>query len=194
MWRLIAVVLTSSFLCVACGGDDAERPADGARPTPTAEGFAELPPPGPCPKGTAFVRARDVIGPAPAGFKVVAGDRRRLAAIAADFEKASGDAWRGYDAKVLARRNAANGTAVMVVNSHEATGSREDFLKGVKAAQEAAGTPAEPIQVAGGEASMQRTPDGAYLAAAPAGTCAVMFLMADTKTLVRRAASLLPAR
>lgn len=179
MWRTAAIVLTAPFWGVACGGDT--TPAD---PGPA----------GACPKGTDFVRARDVIGPTPAGFEVLAGDRQALGSIAAQFRRAYGATWRGYDAKVLARRNAVNGTAVIVINSHEKTGGGDDFLQGARAAESAAGAEGEPIRVGGKEGRMQRTRDGAFAALAPAGTCAVVMLIADTEELVRSAATELPPR
>jgi hypothetical protein len=170
------MVVAAAFSGLACGGDEGERAAD---PTPGE----------PCPEGTELVRARDVIGPTPKGYQVVPGDRKALGAIANQLEAGFGERWRGYDARVIARRNAVNGTAVIIVNVNEQTESSEEFLRGVKAAEEDNDARGEDIRVGDHDGRLQRAPDGAYLAIAPAGTCALVMLVADDEALVRDAAA-----
>ena len=180
--RRIATIAVTALLVVGCGGGNAGRAKSSAAPTP-----------GPaCPEGTEFVRARDVIGPTPAGFEVVPGARGRLEAAADVLRRGLGERWRGYDAKVLARPRAANGTAVVVINSHERGG--DDFMRGFLAAERDAGKQGEPIQVAGEEGRLHRAADGAYIAIAPAGECALVLLVATQEQLVRRTASVIGPR
>ena len=149
---------------------------------------------GPCPEGTALVRARDVIGPTPAGFEVLPGDKQRLASVAAQFREGFGDKWRGYDAKVLVRRDAANGAAVVVVNLHEKVGSDEEYRESAMAAERASGAEGRPIQIAGREGRLRTAPDGAFVATAPAGTCALVAVMADTGKLLLDAVEVMRPR
>ena len=151
-------------------------------------------PAGPCPEGTEFLRARDVIGQAPPGYAIVSGDRQALDGFVAQFRKPLGARWRGYDAKVLARRGADNGTAVIVINTHERSGGSDDILRGAEASKRDRGTDYERLRVGGEVGPLSQAPDGAYIAAASAGTCSLVVLVADTEKLVRTAAALLPAR
>lgn len=95
---------------------------------------------------------------------------------------------------MLGRRGADNGTAVMVVNTHERSGGSDDVLSGAEAVKRDRGTDYERIRVGGRVGPLSQAPDGAFVAIAPAGTCSQVFLVADTKKLVRTAAALLPAR
>jgi hypothetical protein len=175
--RRIAIVVAVALSGLACGGDGAERSATNpAAPTP-------------CPEGTEPVRARDIIGRAPTGYQVVPGDRKAIKAFADQFRQEFGERWRGYDAKVLARRDAVNGTAVVVLNADEETRG-SDFLRGAKAAEQASGAKGEDIRVGDEKGRLQQATDGAYIAMAPAGPCAFVLLVADSEALVRRTAAL----
>jgi hypothetical protein len=153
--------------------------------------MADPTPAGPCPEGTEPVRARDVIGPTPSGYQVVRGDRAALDAIAQQLEAGFGERWRGYDARVIARGNAANGTAVIVVNVNEQTRDPEDFLQGVRAAEQDNDTRGEDIRIGDLDGRVVRARDGASVAIAPAGACALVMLIADTEALLRDAAGVL---
>ena len=119
----------------------------------------DAPTPGPpCPEGTELVRARDVIGPTPGG----------------------------HDARVLARRGATRGTAVLVINAREAG---DDTLRGIMAAERDAGRPGEPIEISGEPGRLNRSADGGYVAFAAAGECALVMLLADEERTLRGAAS-----
>jgi hypothetical protein len=181
MWRIVAIVLTVPFWGVACGG---------VVPVPKKLPASN----GPCPKGTDFVYALDVIGPTPPGFEVMPGDKEALKTFVDQFRVGFGKMWRGYDAKVLVRRNKLNGTAVIVINAHEKTGGPDGFLAGAMAAEREKGVAGDPIDVAGQGGRMQRTQDGAFIAVAPAGTCSVVVLVADTEKRLRSGASALPPR
>jgi hypothetical protein len=105
-----------------------------------------------------------------------------------------GDSWRGYDAKVLVRKGELDGAAVIVINSDDKTISREaDLARGFETGAEKRGVTAEKIAIGGHEGRMVPTTDGAYLAMAPAGLCAVVVLVADTEPLLRQTASVIPA-
>lgn len=173
------MVVAAAFSGLACGGGDEARRTAG--PTPG----------GPCPEGTEAVRARDVIGPTPSGYQVVPGDRAALDSIAEQLEAGFGERWRGHDARVIARRGAANGAAVIVVNVNEQTRDPDDFLQGVRAAEEDNDTRGEDISVGDRDGRLVRAQDGAYVAIAPAGTCALVMLIADTEAILRDAAGVL---
>jgi hypothetical protein len=146
-----------------------------------------------CPSGQDIVKANDVIGPPPAGYEVVRGDKQRLKQIADQFKATVGDSWRGYDARVLVRRKRLNGTAVIVLNSDDRTTGNDELIKGAERGAEQAGQTAERLDIAGQEGRMVRAPDGAYIAMAPAARCAVVVLIADTAPRVRDAAATIPA-
>jgi hypothetical protein len=177
MWRFAAIAI-AAVLAAGCGGGG-ERPASSA-PTPG----------GPCPEGTPFVRAADLIGPSPAGHEVLPADREALATFVGRLREGLGDRWRGYDAKVMARPGAAFGTVVLVVNSHE----RGDASGGgIVAAERDAGRQGEPIDIAGRPGRLNVAADGAHVAVAPAGDCALAMLVADEERMLRRAASAMGA-
>lgn len=193
MWPRLAVVASAGLLLSACGGDEGKGSDDraGARATASA---AVATPAGPCPEGTDPVRARDVIGEAPQGYEILSGDQKAIATFVKQFRRPFGAAWRGYDAKVLARRGTDNGTAVIVINSNERSGGSDDVLAGAEAAKRDRGTDYERIRIGGEEGPLSEAPDGAFIAVAPTGTCALVVLVADSEKLVRTVASLLPPR
>jgi hypothetical protein len=179
MWRFAGIVLV---LCAAgCGGSGAGTAANSADPGPG----------GPCPEGTPIVQARDVIGPVPRGFEVVPGDNEVLKSLVAEMKAGFGESWRRHDAKILLRRGAVNGTAVLVINS---TDRHEDTMRGFLAAERDAGTRGETIEVAGERGRLLVAADGGYAAVAPAGECAMVMLFADTERLMRTAVSVMDAR
>ena len=143
-----------------------------------------------CPEGTASLKARDVIGTTPKGYKVVEGDPVAIERVASQIKQTMGRAYVDHDARVLARRRALNGTAVMVFNANERIPPPEELLRQQEEAEEKAGTPAEPISVGSASGRLHQAPDGAYLAVAPAGTCAMVLLVSDREDLIRDAASL----
>jgi hypothetical protein len=178
MRRLALVALV---LVAGCGGGGGGRAANSAAPTPS----------GPCPEGTGFLRARDVIGPTPAGFEVVAGDRKAIDTLIAPLREGLAERWRGYDAKVLIRPRAQYGTAVIVVNTHE---RRAETMRGFLAAERAAGKEGETVEVAGESGRLLPTADGSSFAIAPAGECSLVFLVADREERVRTALSVIGRR
>jgi hypothetical protein len=178
MWRSIAILVAAALCGAGCGS-----PTRGIAPSKPAA----------CPDGVGPLEARDLIGrPPPAGYEVVPGDRKALKEFAMQFRPSLGDAWRGYDAAVLVRRDKMNGAAVVVLNAGERTGGNEELIRGMEAGARERGADTEPIQIAGQEGRMVRAPDGAYLAMAPTGECAAVVVVADRATLVRDAASVIP--
>ena len=173
--RRIAATAAALAALAGCGGGDEDRATDAA-PTPGP----------PCPEGAELVRARDVIGPTPGGYVVVPGDQERLDAIAGVIRRGLKERWRDHDARVLARRGATRGTAVLVINTREAG---EDTLRGIMAAERDAGRPGEPIEISGEPGRLNRSADGAYVAFAAAGECALVMLLADEERTLRSAAS-----
>jgi hypothetical protein len=147
-----------------------------------------------CPSGGDIVHATDVIGrPPPKGYEIDPGDKRALKAVADQFKAGLGKSWRGYDARVLLHHNEVNGTAVMVINSDDKTGGT-DLIQGAEAGAKEAGQTAEKVTIAGQEGRMVQTSDGAYIAMAPTGRCAVVMLIADRAELVRGTAEAIPAQ
>jgi hypothetical protein len=148
-----------------------------------------------CPSGKDVVHATDVIGqPPPEGYDIDPGDKRALKAVADQFKTELGDTWRGYDARVLVRHEQVNGTAVMVLNSSEKIGDGGELIRGAENGAKEAGQTAERVTIAGHEGRMVPTSDGAYIAMAPSGRCAVVMLIADRPELVRDTADALPAQ
>src|SRR4051812_33956129 len=177
MWRLLAVVVAASLLGLGCGA-------------PKPSSFVAK-----CPSGKDIVHATDVIGrPPPKGYVVDPGDKQRLGQIAAQFKSTLGDSWRGYDARVLVRPQRANGTAVLVINSDDDTSDGSELIRGAEEGARKAGQQAEPVTIAGQEGRMLQASDGAYIAMAPTGKCAVVLLLADRAELVRDAAHAIPAQ
>jgi hypothetical protein len=182
MRRTTAIALAALACATGCGGDDAEQPRAEATPAPA----------GPCPEGTPFVRARDVIGRPPAGYQLLPPARpKRLEAFAEQFERMLGShRWRGYDAMVLVRRGTAAGAVVLVMNSRERAGPPGDIAAGADDAERDLGLESEPIRVGREEGRIGRTIDGMPLVLGGAGECATLVLLGDTEAQVRHAASL----
>jgi hypothetical protein len=179
MRRLAAIV--AGVVCVAgCGGDGGGA-AESANRVDRA-----------CPEGTELVRARDVIGPTPRGFEVVRGDRKAIDSFVGQLRRQMGAIWRGYDARVLVRSDAQNGAAVIVVNAHERR--VDEVVAGAKDAPAGQDLRRGPIEIAGEEGWMQQAVDGAFIAMAPAGDCALLLLVSDTEARLRDAAAQLPSR
>jgi hypothetical protein len=178
MWRMLAVVLAASLCGLGCGAGSGIKSVD-------LRG---------CPSGKDVVHAADVIGhPPPAGYEVVAGDKQRLKQIATQFKSTIGDSWRGYDARVLVRHKKLNGAAVIILNSNDKTTGSDDLVRGAEEGAKQTGQAAQPLTIAGQEGRMVKAPDGAFIAMAPTGRCAVVLLIADTERLVRDAADVIPA-
>jgi hypothetical protein len=174
MRRLLAILTVLSLALGACGGDE-EQQAESERA---------------CPEGTPSLAARDVIGTTPKGYKVVKGDPAALERVAGQMKQTMGPAFRDWDARVLARRGAVMGTAVLVFNANERIPPPEELLRQQEAAEEKAGLPAEPITVGSAAGRLHQAPDGGYLAVAPAGECAMMLLVAGREAFVRDTAAL----
>jgi len=189
----LAIVVGAGLLLSACGGDKDKGSSGRAESQGTVSAAAPTPA-GPCPEGTRFLRARDVIGQAPPGYQIFSSDRQALAGFVAQYRKLLGTRWRGFGAKVLARRGADTGTAVIVINTRERSGGSEAMLSGAEAAKRDRGTDYERLRVGGRVGPLTQARDGAFVAIAPAGTCSQVVLVADTEKLVRTAAALLPAR
>jgi hypothetical protein len=132
--RRIAAIAATVTLVAGCGGrgaaESANRGADRA-----------------CSEGTELVSARDVIGPTPPGYQVVRGDRKAIDAFVQQLRGQMGDAWRGYDARVLIRQRAQTGAAVIVVNTND--GRVEDVVEGAKDAPVGRDRRRGPIEIAG---------------------------------------------
>src|SRR3954447_5310329 len=166
MVRMLAVAVVAGLCGLGCGA------------SPAAQRTAE------CPSGDDIVHATDVIGkPPPKGYLIDPGDKQRLAQIADQFKARLRDSWRGYDARVLVRPHKANGTAVMVINSDDDTSDGSELIRGAEDGAKQAGQKAEPVTIAGKEGRMLQTSDGAYIAMAPTGQCAVVLLLADQAEL-----------
>jgi hypothetical protein len=178
MWRPIAIVLAVAVSGIGCGARDAAT----SKPTPTPK----------CPEGTAFVKAADIVGkPVPSGFELLQADPKAIDPFATQFKAPIGDAWRGYDARVLVHEGKVNGAAVVVLNTKDQTGGN-DLIAGLERAADQRDVETEKLTIAGREGRLIQAVDGAYLATAPARECAVVFLVADKKPLVTEAASVIP--
>jgi hypothetical protein len=177
MWWIAVIVAALALSGLACGGDEEERAAAPESPA--------------CPEGTPALKARDVIGTPPEGYRIVAGDRRALRRFADQVRAQAGHRWEGYDAKVLVRRDRLNGVAVFVINANEKTGSRENFLRSSKRAEERTGVPGEDIKIGTEPGRLRTGLDGGVIATALAGPCAITMLVADRESLVRDAAPLM---
>jgi len=141
-----------------------------------------------CPEGTPLVTARDVIGNTPKGYVVDRGDQAAIAEVARPITESIGATFRDYDARVLARRGAASGTVVLVVNADERAPSSEDLIRSQTANEEKLGVSGESILVGGVDGRLSRAADGSYLAMAPAGGCAIVMLFDQRKERLREAA------
>jgi len=148
-----------------------------------------------CPSGDDVVHATDVIGqPPPKGYDIDPGDKQALKRVAEQFKAGGGKSWRGYDARVLVRHKATSGTAVVVINTDDKIGDGGELIRGAEKGAEQTGQTAEKMSIAGKEARMVPTSDGAYIAMAPTGRCAVVMLIADRAELVRDTATAIPAQ
>jgi hypothetical protein len=174
MARLIALLTLLAVGLSACGGDEQEA-AESERA---------------CPEDTPSLKARDVIGSTPKGYEVVEGDPAALERVASQMKQTMGPAFRDWDARVLAPRRAVMGTAVMVFNANERIPPPEELLRQQEEAEAKAGLPAEAIDVGGEAGRLHQGPDGAWVAVAPAGTCAMVLLASDREKLIRDAATL----
>jgi hypothetical protein len=181
MRRTTAIALAALVCAAGCGDGEADEPSAGATPAPA----------GPCPEGTPFVRARDVVGRPPAGYQLLPPAKpKRIAEFAAQFERALGShRWRGHDALVLVRSGTAEGAAVLVMNSRERTGPPGDIAAGAEEAERDLGIESEPIRVGREEGRIGRTADGTSMVIGGAGECATLVILADREAPVRHAAS-----
>ena len=173
MRRLLVVLIVLGLS--ACGDDEQQRSESSERA---------------CPEGTPSLQARDVIGPTPKGYEVVEGDPAALGRVADQMKETMGPAFRDWDGRVLVRRGAANGTAVLVFNAKEHIPPPDELLRQQEKAEQDAGLPAEPIAVGSTDGRLHQAADGGYLAVAPAGTCAMLMLVADRERFVRDTAEI----
>jgi hypothetical protein len=173
MRRLLVVLIVLGLS--ACGDDEQQRSETSERA---------------CPEGTPSLQARDVIGPTPKGYEVVEGDPAALGRVADQMKETMGPAFRDWDGRVLVRRGAANGTAVLVFNAKERIPPPDELLRQQEEAEQDAGLPAEPIAVGSTDGRLHQAADGGYLAVAPAGTCAMLMLVADREKFVRDTAEI----
>lgn len=157
----------------ACGGDEERQRSE-----------SDLA----CPEGTPSLQARDVIGTTPDGYKVVKGDPTAIGRVADDVKRTMGAAFRDYDARVLARRRALNGTAVIVFNANERIPPPDELLRQQEAAEARADVPADTMSVGSADGRLYQAPDGGWVAVAPAGECALVMLVSDREELIRDAA------
>ena len=172
MRRLLAILTVVCVGVSACGGEEQRSESDRA-----------------CPEGTPSLRARDVLGTTPKGYKVVKGDPEALGRVAAQMKETMGPAYRDYDARVLARRSALMGTAVMVFNAKERIPPPDELLRQQKAAEAEAGMPAQVIRVGSAAGRLRQAVDGGWIAVAPAGTCAMLLLVSERERLIRDTAA-----
>jgi hypothetical protein len=170
---LLAILTMSSLVISGCGDEEQRAESDRA-----------------CPEGTPSLAARDIIGSTPKGYKVVKGDPTAIGRVADQMKQTMGQAYRDYDARVLARRRAVMGTAVMVFNAKERIPPPDELLRQQEAAEEKAGVPAETISVGSATGRLRQADDGGWVAVAPAGTCAMVLLVSDRENLIRDAAAL----
>jgi hypothetical protein len=175
MRRLLVLLIVLSAGVSACGDDEQQRSESAERA---------------CPEGTPSLQARDVIGSTPKGYEVVEGDPAALGRVADQMKQTMGPAFRDWDGRVLVRRGAGMGTAVLVFNAKERIPPPDELLRQQEAAEERAGLPAEPIAVGSTDGRLHQAPDGGYLAVAPAGECAMLMLVADREKWVRDTATI----
>jgi hypothetical protein len=174
MRRLLVILTVLSVGVSACGDDEQPRSESSERA---------------CPEGTPSLQARDVIGATPGGYKVVKGDPAAIGRVADSVKQTMGPAFRDYDARVLARRRALNGTAVIVFNAKERIPAPEELLREQEEAEERAGVGANTISVGDADGRLYQSPDGGWVAVAPAGECAMVLLVSDREALLRDAAT-----
>ena len=174
MRRLLVVLTVLSVGLSACGGDDERQQTESDQA---------------CPEGTPSLQARDVIGTTPDGYKVVEGDPAAIGQVADGVKQTMGQAFRDYDARVLARRRALNGTAVIVFNASERIPPPDELLRQQEAAEDKADVGADTLSVGNADGRLYQAPDGGWVAVAPAGTCAMVLLVSDREDLIRDAAA-----
>jgi len=173
MRRLLAILTVVSFGLSACGGEEQRAESDRA-----------------CPERTPSLEARDVIGSTPKGYIVDRGDQQAIAEVAGRVTESIGATFRDYDARVLARRGAAYGTVVLVVNANERAPSSEHLIRSQTANEEKLGVSGETITIGGVDGRLSEAVDGSYIAMAPAGECAIVMLFDQREERVRDAAAL----
>ena len=147
---------------LACGGDDgagSRAKAEANAPTCDDTGLS----------------ARDVIGTPPKGYEVVRGDRKAIKDFAEQFKPAFGDNWRGYDAKVVVKRKAVDGTAVIVLDTTGGAGDADEFMRGVQEGMEES-KQGEQLEIAGQQGRMVKALDGSFIGMAALGNCGVLVL------------------
>jgi hypothetical protein len=172
MRRLLVVLIVLGLS--ACGDDEQQRSETSERA---------------CPEGTPSLQARDVIGPTPKGYEVVEGDPAALGRVADQMKETMGPAFRDWDGRVLVRRGAANGTAVLVFNAKERIPPPDELLNLQESAEEKAGVGADTVTVGSADGRLYQAPDGGWVAVAPAGTCALVLLVSEREDLIRDAAT-----
>ena len=178
-----ATVLIALALCaIGCG--DASDVRDAAKSGTPA-----------CPEGTPPLKAREVIGPVPRDYEVVPPGRPKvIEEIVAGLRQDMGSAYRSHDSRVIVPRGMLDGTAVIVVNTHE--GRPEDVVVGAKSAEGEDGVKGERLDIDGREGRLQHTTDesSGYVAMAPTGRCSIILLYSDQKPRLEDAAALIGAR
>ena len=174
----MAILLALAVSGLGCGARDAVV----KKPTPIP----------PCPDGTPFVKARDIVGkPVPSGFELLRADPKVMEPFANQFKARIGKAWRGYDARVLVHEGKVLGAAVVVLNATDQTGG-DSLVAGIERAADDRNVETEEISIAGRDGRLVQAIDGAYIATAPARDCAIVMLVADKKELITEAASVIP--
>ena len=161
MGKLAAFAL--ALLLCACGaGDEAARSTAAEPPK--------------CPEGTPVLKPRDVVGPNPRGYQLepVRPDEETEAFVER-IERVAGGEFRSYHSAALIDRAKQDGVAVLVFNTDE--GRSEDALAGALESERADGVEGEAITIDGREGRLQQTTDGSFLAIAPAGECAMVWLI-----------------
>jgi len=169
------MVLALTMTGLACGEDGAAtRAKSAAQPMCDDTGLT----------------AAEVIGKPPSGYEVVRGDRKAIKRFAEQFKPAFGDNWRGYDAKVVVRRKAVDGTAVIILDTTGGAGDSEEFMRGVQEGMEES-TQGEPLEIAGQSGRMVKALDGSYIGMAALGRCGVLVLASSREGLLRQTATTL---
>lgn len=181
--RRAAMLIVLGLCASGCGGAADVREAAKSNVAP------------PCPDGTPTLTAREVIGPVPRGYEVVAPGRPKVIEdIVKGLRQDMGAAYRSHDARVIVARGQIDGTAVIVVNTHE--GRPSDVVVGAKSAEGKDGVEGERLDVDGREGRLQHTSNAedGYIGMAPTGRCSILFLISDQKPRLEQAAALIGAR
>jgi hypothetical protein len=174
MRRAAAIVLALAAGGLACGDDGTATRAKSAQPLCDDTGLT----------------AAQLIGKPPSGYQVVRGDRKAIKRFAEQFKPVFGDNWRGYDAKVVVRRKAVDGTAVIVLDTTGGAGDTEAFMDGVQEGLEK-NTQGEPLEIAGQSGRIVEALDGSYVGMAALGNCGVLVLASSREGLLRQTATTL---